>query len=144
MKLVGTVRGLHEAYLEYRAHGVALRKFFVWTLLEQLAPIIFIWLAARAIDVELSWLVAAAVAPLATLVTRVPISLAGIGVFEGAFMLLLPLGGISAADAVSIALLDRVVQIVAMAPWWLAAAFGTGSFRVPVRDERKRDRGPSS
>jgi uncharacterized protein (TIRG00374 family) len=143
-KLMRRVRELHEAYLEYRAHGVALRKFFAWTLLEQLAPIVFIWLSARAIGVDLDLLVAAAVAPLATLVTRVPISLAGIGVFEGTFMLLLPLGGVSAADAVSMALLDRAIQIVAMAPWWLAAALRMGSFRLPVRSERDQGEGPSS
>lgn len=144
-RIVNRIRELHEAYLEYREHGTALRKFFAWTVAEQIAPIVFIWLSARAIGVELDFLVAAAVAPLATLITRVPISLAGIGVFEGAFMLLLPLGGVSAADAVSMALLDRAVQIVSMAPWWLAAAFGSGSFRLPVRDgDGRPDRGPSS
>lgn len=143
-KLLGRVRELHQSYLEYREHGVALRKFFGWTLLEQLAPIVFIWLSARAIGVDLSILVAAAVAPLATLITRVPISLAGIGVFEGAFMLLLPLGGVSAADAVSMALLDRAIQIVSMAPWWLVAALKVGSFRLPVRGERGRRADPPS
>lgn len=115
-----------------------MRRFFALTLLEQLAPVVFVWLAARALGVEISMWVAAAVVPLATLITRVPISLAGIGVFEGAFMLLLPLGGVAAADAVSMALLDRAVQVVAMAPWWLAMAFGTRSFKLPdgARDAR--------
>jgi uncharacterized protein (TIRG00374 family) len=135
-KIVRRVRELHEAYIEYRGHGGALSIFFVLTLLEQLAPIVFVWLAARALGIELSMLVAAAVVPLATLITRVPISLAGIGVFEGAFMLLLPLGGVAAADAVSMALLDRVLQVIAMAPFWLAMALGTKSFKLP---DGKRD-----
>jgi uncharacterized protein (TIRG00374 family) len=130
-KIVQRLRELHEAYLDYRDYGGALRAFFALSLLEQVGPIVFVWLAARAIGVELDILVAAAVVPLATLITRVPISLAGIGVFEGMFMLLLPLGGVAAADAVSMALLDRVVQIVAMAPWWLAMALATKSAKLP-------------
>jgi uncharacterized protein (TIRG00374 family) len=130
-RIVTRVRELHEAYLDYRGHGGVLRTFFALSLLEQLGPILFVWLAARAIGVELGMFVAAAVVPLATLITRVPISLAGIGVFEGMFMLLLPLGGVAAADAVSMALLDRLVQIVAMAPWWLAMALTTKSAKLP-------------
>lgn len=140
-KLVRRVQQLHAAYLEYRRHGGALRAFFALTLLEQLAPIVFVWLAARALGLELDFLVAAAVVPLATLITRVPISLAGIGIFEGAFMLLLPLGGVAPAAAVSMALLDRVVQIVAMTPWWLYFAWRTGSFSAPAPQSGQR-RGP--
>lgn len=142
-KIVRRVRELHQAYLDYRGHAAALRRFFGLTLLEQLAPVVFVWLAARALGVDLSMLVAAAVVPLATLITRVPISLAGIGVFEGAFMLLLPLGGVAAADAVSMALLDRAIQILAMAPWWLAMALGTKSLRLPEITRAART-GPSS
>lgn len=131
-KIVQRVQQLHAAYLDYRRHGRALRAFFALTLLEQAAPIVFVWLSARALGLELDLLVAAAVVPLATLITRVPISLAGIGIFEGAFMLLLPLGGVAAAQAVSMALLDRVVQIVAMAPWWLHYALRSGSFKAPA------------
>jgi uncharacterized protein (TIRG00374 family) len=130
-KLVRRIRDLHEAYLDYRGSRGALQRFFLLTLLEQVAPVVFVWLAARAIGVDLGMLVAAAVVPLATLITRVPISLAGIGVFEGAFMLLLPLAGVAAADAVSMALLDRVIQVVAMAPWWLAMALGGKTIKPP-------------
>lgn len=139
-KIVRRIRELHQTYLSYRAHGPALRRFFYLTLLEQLMPIVFVWVAARALGVELSMLVAAGVVPLAILITRVPISLAGIGVFEGAFMLLLPLGGVSAADAVSMALLDRAIQIFAMAPWWVGASLSGKGFTLP---ERARDSGPS-
>jgi uncharacterized membrane protein YbhN (UPF0104 family) len=110
-------------------------------LLEQLAPIVFVWLVARTLGVELSMLVAAGVVPLAALITRIPISLAGIGIYEGAFMLLLPLGGVSAADAVTMALLDRVVQILAVAPWWLGAALSSKSFTRP-ETERSSDPSP--
>jgi len=34
------------------------------------------------------------------------------------------------------ALLDRAVQVVAMAPWWLAAAIGGNGFKLPERGER--------
>jgi uncharacterized protein (TIRG00374 family) len=137
-KLVRRVRELHRTYLSYRTHGSALRRFFYLTLLEQLMPIVFVWLVARALGIELSMLVAAGVVPLAALITRVPISLAGIGVYEGAFMLLLPLGGVSAADAVTMALLDRVVQILAVAPWWLGAALSSRKF-TPPETERRSD-----
>jgi uncharacterized membrane protein YbhN (UPF0104 family) len=62
-------------------------------------------------------------------------------VYEGAFMLLLPLGGVSAADAVTLAVLDRVVQILAMAPWWLGVAFSSKSFTLP-ENARRSDPSP--
>lgn len=131
-KLVQRVQQMHQAYLDYRRHRRSLQSFFCLTLVEQLMPILFVWLAARAFDVELSMLVAAGVVPLATLVTRIPISLAGIGVYEGAFMLLLPLAGVSQVDAVSMALVDRVIQVIAMAPWWLGAAIAGKSLAPPA------------
>jgi hypothetical protein len=43
---------------------------------------------------------------------------------------------VAAADAVSMALLDRAIQVIAMAPWWLHAAIRTKSFTLPERAGR--------
>jgi glycosyltransferase 2 family protein len=113
---------MHRTYLEYRRHGGVLFNFTLLTAAEQLVPIIYIWTAAAALGIKLDFLVAVGIVPLATLITRIPVSVAGLGVLEGAFMVLMPLGGVSPVDAVSIALLDRVAQLAATLPWWLADA----------------------
>jgi uncharacterized membrane protein YbhN (UPF0104 family) len=57
------------------------------------------------------------------LVARLPISINGIGVFEGALILTLSLAGVSASEAVAIAVMGRILDTVALLPWWLAFLF---------------------
>lgn len=130
-RIVGRIREMHETYLAYRQHGDVLSRFSLLTFLEQLVPIVYIWIAAKALGVELDYLVAFGIVPVATLVTRIPVSVAGIGVLEGAFMLLMPLGGVAPADAVAIALLDRIIQLLATLPWWIAEVIRKGRVERP-------------
>ena len=68
----------------------------------------------------MSLLFIAGALPLSLLIARLPLSIDGIGVFEGAFAAILLIAGVPESAAISIALLGRVVQIAAWLPWWLA------------------------
>ena len=76
--------------------------------------------AARAVDIELSYVVAAATVPVVLVVTMLPISLAGFGLREGSYVVLLDGAGIAAGEATLISLLTVVVLALASAPGALA------------------------
>jgi hypothetical protein len=60
-----------------------------------------------------------------------PISIDGIGVYEGIFIGIMTLGGVRAEDSLAISLAMRVLQIVVWFPWWLLMALNTKDLRPP-------------
>jgi hypothetical protein len=56
----------------------------------------------------------------------------GLGVFEGVFILLMSFGGVSAAEAVSIAVTGRLLETVSFLPWWLAYVIDDGTIQPPM------------
>jgi uncharacterized membrane protein YbhN (UPF0104 family) len=71
----------------------------------------------------------AAALPLALLISRLPISIDGIGVFEGMFIVLMSLAGLSAAQAVAIAVTSRILGTITYIPWWLAYVISSRNLR---------------
>ena len=132
-KIVQRLKSLHETYLSYHLDKRRLTVFFGLTFVEQCFSFVVGWLTALALNVEIGIVFMAAVIPLTLLVSRLPISIDGIGVFEALFVLFMAMAGISAAEAVSISVAARVLQIVSSTPWWLAYIVENNrfSFRVP-------------
>lgn len=131
IKIVSRLKGLHETYISYKANRRSVFLFFNLTLFEQLFTIVFGWVIALALNVDVDLIFIAGVMPVTILITRLPISFDGIGVFEGIFVILMALGGIGAAEAISIALVGRVVQILSWMPWWLTYTIQSGHARPP-------------
>lgn len=132
-RLVQRFRDFHAVYRAYGDERRTLGVFFALTVLEQGITVVAVWLLALGLDVDVPlWYVAAAV-PLSMLIARLPIAFDGLGVFEGVFVLIMGLGGVRPAEALSIALAGRVVQIVAWAPWWLLYSLDHEGVRPPKR-----------
>ena len=119
------LRALHERYVEFHAERAVLARFFLLTLLEQALPILGMAAIARAIGVDAGLLFLVGVVPLTLLVARVPVSIEGLGVFEGVFALLMALGGVPAAEAVAVVVVARIVNVAVLVPWWALHALGT-------------------
>lgn len=113
-----------SAYSQYRFHGPTLALFLGLSLLEQSAPIVGTWLAALALHVHLTLLQAAAVTPLALIATRIPLSVSGLGVIEGFYMVFFPLVGVSATDAFLLGLVGEISVLVATLPGGVIYALG--------------------
>jgi glycosyltransferase 2 family protein len=79
-----------------------------------------VWMAARAVDIRLSYVLLATTVPLVLIVTMIPVSLAGFGLREGSYAVLLGEAGVSAGDATLVSLLTVVVLAVASLPGALA------------------------
>jgi uncharacterized protein (TIRG00374 family) len=121
----------HATYRLYSDDTKTLTQFVGLTFLEQLLPIVHSWLIARALGVEVSLIFIAGVIPLTILISRIPLSIDGLGVFEGIFILLMSLAGVLPAEAVAIAVIGRIIQTLSWLPWWLAHVLDTREFRVP-------------
>ena len=105
--------------------------FFGLTLVQQLMPILLLWLTAQALRIELGLLDMTGVVPLSFLISRIPVSISNLGVLEGIFMVLMSLGGVSAAESIAIVLAFRFLEMASWLPWWLAHVVGSGELRPP-------------
>ncbi|WP_129644172.1 lysylphosphatidylglycerol synthase transmembrane domain-containing protein [Peristeroidobacter agariperforans] len=130
-KAVRLLERLHEAYVSLASDRPRIAAFSALTLAEHILVIICYGLVARALEVPFSPAFIFAAVPLAILVSRLPVSLDGIGVYEGIFIAIMALGGVKPADALAVSLAARALQIVVWFPWWLMLAARTG-VRPPV------------
>jgi uncharacterized protein (TIRG00374 family) len=125
------LRQLHSTYRAYQHDKSNLALFFGLTFGEQLLTIVLFWLIAHGLGIEVSLFYIAGVVPLTILVARLPVSVHGWGVFDGVFILLMSLAGVSAVEAIAIVLIGRILQTVSWLPWWAAHVLGTASRRSP-------------
>jgi glycosyltransferase 2 family protein len=118
----------------YQALGSARRtlvRFAGLTVFEQLFGVVLPWTLAMGLGIPVDVLVLLGVLPISTLISRLPISLDGLGVFEAVFVGLMMLAGIAAESAFAIAIAGRFIQLLAFLPWWLAYVAGSGKVRPP-------------
>lgn len=111
-------------------------------VLYQVLALVALVLVAWTVGVELSFALAAVVAPIVIVATLMPISVGGLGVREGAFVLLLGEAGIGGAEATVVSLLSAVAVLLAgAAVMLLAAAYDVA---VPAAKARPVPRHPSA
>ncbi len=127
------LRKLHDAYRSLAGERTLLAGFTVLTLAEHLLLIVCYGLVAVALQVEFNALFLCAAVPLAILISRLPISFDGIGIYEGIFVAIMALGNVAPADALAVSLAARALQIVVWLPWWLMQMATTGSLRPPAQ-----------
>ncbi len=131
-KIAVRLQKLHKTYADYHTNKKILTRFFGLTFGEQFSFVIITWLIAHGLGIDVGLLFMAGVLPLTLLISRLPVSINGLGVFEGVFILLMSLGGVSAAEAVSIAVTGRLLETVSFLPWWLAYVIDDGTIRPPT------------
>jgi uncharacterized protein (TIRG00374 family) len=129
--IVQKLRYFHSTYRSYQDDKGNLALFFGLTLVEQLGPILHTWLIARSLGVDVDFFYTAAAVSLTLLVSRIPISIGGFGVYDGMFMLLMSLAGVHAAEAIAITFVGRIMETASWVPWWLVDVAGSKNFRLP-------------
>ncbi len=107
---------LADAYAESRHHRRVIWTFLLLTVIEGFFPIAWYWVAALALGLDLPFILFVATIPIVFMVARLPISLGGMGVLEGSFVVLAGLLGIAAYDAFSIVILCRLAELLALLP----------------------------
>jgi hypothetical protein len=89
----------------------------------QALVLVAFWLIAEALDLGVDPAILAIVVPPVLLASVLPISVAGFGVREGAFVVLLGEFGVSSADATLLSILAVTSVALASLPGGLAIAF---------------------
>lgn len=130
-KTAQMLRSLHDAYRSLSFDRRRLAAFALLTFAEQVLVVACYGLVAVALEVEFNALFLLAAVPLAILISRLPVSLDGIGVYEGIFIAVMALGGVRPDDSLAISLATRALQIIVWLPWWLAMTGRTGALRPP-------------
>ena len=125
------LRQFHFTYLEYQKGKANLAVFFGLTFIEQLSTVLHSWLIALGMGIQVSLLHIAGAVLLTMLISRIPVSIDGLGIYEGMFALLMSLSGVPPAQAVAISFAGRILQIIAWLPWWMAHVIGSGRIGPP-------------
>lgn len=115
-KLGGLVHRFRAALQRYGRHPGVLLGFIGLTVLENLWTFLVTWVSALALGIDVSPLHIAAAIAVTFVVTRLPISIDGIGVMEGTLALVLGLLGVPAAQSVALAVIGRVLVILSNLP----------------------------
>jgi len=126
------VARLHEAYRSLATDRGRLTLFFALTIAEQLLVAVCYGLVAMALQLEFNAVFLLAAVPLAILISRLPISIDGLGVYEGIFIGIMTLGGMRPDHSLALSLAARAFQIVVWFPWWLMLVARIGAMRPPV------------
>lgn len=105
-----------RAVRDYRSELALLLRFGLWSMVEQLAFVLTVFFAARALAIPLGFLDCLAFVPISTLLERLPLSVLGLGVREGSFAFFLGLLGIGYSSAIVLALLEFFVFVLTMLP----------------------------
>lgn len=118
---------LHK-YLGAVAHFSGRRSLLAANIalswLEQWAPILALYLAFHTFGIELGLLECAAVVPLASVLERLPISVAGFGVREAGIVLAAGWFGVSSGDAFLVSLFEHAVYYASLLPMALIYLVG--------------------
>ena len=104
------------AYHAYRGHRLTLIWFLLLSFIEQSAPVVGTWLAARALHVELSLWQAAAVTPLAFFFARLPVAVSSFGVVEGLYVAFFALVGLNPTDSFLLGFLLNLGVVITSLP----------------------------
>ena len=125
-KLGDVLRKFLVSYQMYRDKKAALALFFGLSFVENFFPILCNYFVALALGLPVNPFAFFVVIPIVLIFARLPISLEGLGVQEGLYLLLFPMAGLSMPDSMAIALLARILTILALLPGGIMFIFHPG------------------
>ena len=120
----------------YSRERPALTYNLLLALVEQLIKVGVYFATARALSLPISLEVCLAVAPLASLAQRIPISYAGIGLREGAATALFVALGVDYSEALLLMLTQFIVFVVSLLPGAIVTA-SSGIPKSPAEAEKR-------
>jgi len=105
-----------STYITYHNQQKYLIVFVLLTLLEIFTVVVWGYVSALALNAAIPFSYFLAVVPIVIVLIRIPISIAGFGVYEGGFAYFLSMLGYSKSIGFSIGILDHIVVLVALLP----------------------------
>ncbi|MCP4004877.1 MAG: flippase-like domain-containing protein [bacterium] len=124
--LAGVAEQLNKvfgSYWGYRYHRVALLSFCALTGLEIVTLILWNHCLGLALNIDIDFMLFVLVVPVVTLLLRLPISISGLGIHEGAFVFFLALVGVPREEGFALGILAHAVAVTALLPGGLLYLF---------------------
>ena len=116
LKLLSPIKAilkeLSEALFVFRDDYLVFSKTITLSILGHICVVVYFFLLARAIDVDISFIGLLAFVPIIEFVSALPISVGGVGVREITTILLFSSVGVAAVAAMSISLLSFVIILL--------------------------------
>jgi len=134
--IIKALHKLYSAYALYRDRKGTMFIFILLTIIETAMPVIWSWLVALSIginDVELIYY--CTFVPLILLLIRLPISLDGFGINEGAYVYFLTLVGVSTSAAFSVGFITHILFLACLLPGILIYLLSSSEFSSPKKPE---------
>lgn len=103
-------------------------------LMYEALAVLSLWLVARSLSLEIPFSVLAVVVPVVLVLTAVPLSVGGLGVREGSYVVLLHQAGVTTTDAALLSLLSTVLFALVTLPGAFALLTTTRSTRLTTGD----------
>lgn len=105
-----------EAAAAYSARRTTLAINLGLSMIEQTAPVFTMWVGSHALGAPLPWIVCLAVAPVAVIIQRLPLTYAGLGLREGSAAALLVALGYDYSAALVLLMTLFVMFLIALVP----------------------------
>jgi glycosyltransferase 2 family protein len=131
-KIIRLAVASHEAYMELGRRKRVLVWFFFLSLLEYVLVSLIAFCCALALNLSINFLYFVVVVPVTIMAASVPISVAGIGVFEGLYIILFGLAGLGNAQTFSLTVFIRAIQMLVLIPGGVLALRDTFRSREPT------------
>lgn len=112
-----------EAARAYSARRPTLALNLGLSMIEQTAPVFTLWVVSHALGAPLPWIVCLAVAPVAVVIQRLPLTYAGLGLREGSAAALLVALGYDYSAALVLFMTLFVLFFVSLLPGAIALAW---------------------
>ena len=119
-KLSTLIRKIFISFYEYRQEKSKVFLAGIFSVLIQIIRILFAWLIAKGLLVTADLSLFFFYIPVIALISMVPLSLAGLGIQEGAFVYFFSLNGVPSSYSLCMALIVRIMTIISVLPGgWL-------------------------
>ena len=115
-KWMGKLRDIYQSYLAYQEHKQVLGVFLLLSFVENLFPIFWTYFLSLAFNISIPLLYIFILVPIVLVLVRLPISIDGIGIKEGAFVYFLSLIGIPTADALLLGIASHILAVISILP----------------------------
>jgi len=112
ISLIGRLEEFYYAYTENRTNWLTLLVFTALTVIEAILTISLPYMAAKSLNIDISFGLLICTMPLLLILFRLPVSIDGIGVKEGLYASLFAIAGFSSADGLTVSLLLRLVALL--------------------------------
>ena len=131
-KIVRKLEEVYRSYRSFQANKVEVGLFLLLSLVENLFPLFWTYFLSLAFHIEIPLLYFFILIPIVLVLVRLPISLDGFGIQEGAFVYFLALIGIMRPEALLLGLASHILAIFSVLPGGVLYGFSGLSFHGKI------------